>query len=762
MAILPLISQQGKDAIGGETLNREQDQLRDQKQEPKAEQKPGKETDTGSRVKKHVIHYPLNGLDLSHSKYYHRPLTVQDVRASFLQDLQMSSKVLSGGVSHPRKPNRLCYLAETEDDMKKLRTMELFSSALFSLNSLEFNCLYCGCNLDTLLNIQPPSFHWSQLPRGKLQAPPNERRPSTLILELEQHPQSCDCIDSLNSGMLETWMWETNSFATDMYLKTTRQIYSREANAKFSRRKSNFVDSAEAQAVRMRHHRYAVYSGPGNAVTRAQRGMLELCQRCRDSTIWPLPNLLPMDNPHAPSRAPEDQAYVATSVAPQLTCSYLSWFQRANYAGTIGWSKDVLCSLYPGGLPPSRPLHYRPKRSQSCPPRIPPRRPLPVRVPTRKTVPNRKTGSTSIFQAPPPPKYCVTGVYLPVVGLDEISRRTRRRSLSRSHIKDMFRLSCTGQGDVAPESLLCKHYINPGPESANPSDRYNNRKTRPKSRAGNWKGHCTNCGRKSLHTYQWCNARCGWCGLPSDDDKNGHKAEQCPVPPQHRCKCAPFPTFHSAKNCPLLCSRRCGHPDPPGSNAHRNAMTCRSRCCMCGERGHSGKECKLKRCRCGAKHLGQDCRWKVECVVPDCDRYLCFQHCWDCGSGQRPFVGNRCRKCLISEGPPGESGNKEDQVEGEERFASWYGRIEGPSEPKIKKYKRPGVRKRGGVPVGQIMTQENETLGEGKAAGGDSKKGYDGCEGKVIDDGRDEEKRDIGGGENNNNVGENLGPSIFG
>jgi hypothetical protein len=130
---------------------------------------------------------------------------------------------------------------------------------------------------------------------------------------------------------------------------------------------------------------------------------------------------------------------------------------------------------------------------------------------------------------------------------------------------------------------------------------------------------------------------------------NPHLAPQCPVARRSRCKCVAFPTFHTAARCHVRCSRACGGPGSPGSFRHYNAMTCRSRCCMCGIRGHSGRECRLRRCRCGGAHLTQDCRWKVDCPAPDCDRFLCGLHCRACGVRKSktspPFVDWLCVTC---------------------------------------------------------------------------------------------------------------------
>ncbi|KAI0133007.1 hypothetical protein BJ170DRAFT_556763, partial [Xylariales sp. AK1849] len=134
---------------------------------------------------------------------------------------------------------------------------------------------------------------------------------------------------------------------------------------------------------------------------------------------------------------------------------------------------------------------------------------------------------------------------------------------------------------------------------------------------------CTNC-RQFIHTSTKCRFPCGHCG------KRGHQAHKCPIKSSNRCKCRPFPQAHSAVDCQIRCSRRCGNPYPPSHNKHSNAMTCKSRCCMCGIKGHSGKECKFKKCGCGQQHLTQDCRWKIECPARGCDRYLCGLHCTEC------------------------------------------------------------------------------------------------------------------------------------
>lgn len=185
---------------------------------------------------------------------------------------------------------------------------------------------------------------------------------------------------------------------------------------------------------------------------------------------------------------------------------------------------------------------------------------------------------------------------------------------------------------------------------------------------------CPNCAARHLI----CPEPCGFCGAPSPDSScivralslsqrkaftevpgqedcqhgNLHIATDCPVAKQNRCKCGPFPQYHVAAKCAVLCSRDCGNMHPPGHFKHKNAMTCKARCCMCGMKGHSGSQCKLKRCRCGGKHLGQDCTWKVECGVKGCYRFLCGLHCSECGMSREQleegsrFQGRKCPVCL--------------------------------------------------------------------------------------------------------------------
>ncbi|KAK0643392.1 hypothetical protein B0T16DRAFT_459544 [Cercophora newfieldiana] len=242
----------------------------------------------------------------------------------------------------------------------------------------------------------------------------------------------------------------------------------------------------------------------------------------------------------------------------------------------------------------------------------------------------------------PVPPFSQLQVIFPRMTLAQMDRRSRRRSLSRTRIEEMFDwdTDLVGMGVV------------PAQDAPKPQPR------------------CDNCADPG-HSTTECTLPCGYCGAPNpessppspppgaywDGEEEAfdrarvgrhmwpHLAPECPVAPQNRCKCIPFPTFHVAARCGVVCRRDCGAQERPGHFRHHNAMLCRSRCCMCGIHGHSGKECRLRRCRCGGAHLGQDCGWNPTCRVKGCPRFLCGIHCRECGSTEKPFVNWLCAKC---------------------------------------------------------------------------------------------------------------------
>ncbi|KAI8956784.1 hypothetical protein F5Y11DRAFT_133476 [Daldinia sp. FL1419] len=206
-------------------------------------------------------------------------------------------------------------------------------------------------------------------------------------------------------------------------------------------------------------------------------------------------------------------------------------------------------------------------------------------------------------------------IHFPRRPLSELDKLSRRRSLSRSHIRAMF----TDKPKI-----------------------FEKRPARKKAQ-GEVQKPCANCSQNTSHRPSTCPSKCGYCNSPS------HKAFVCPTKARNRCKCSPFPQYHTAFECHINCSRRCGAPSPPSQGHHKNAMLCTYRCCMCGAKGHSGRECSLKKCPCGGKHLTQDCRWKVECPAKDCNFYLCHLHCRECGkkkSKKCQFIGKTCQDCL--------------------------------------------------------------------------------------------------------------------
>ncbi|KAI2464126.1 hypothetical protein F4781DRAFT_414166 [Annulohypoxylon bovei var. microspora] len=212
-------------------------------------------------------------------------------------------------------------------------------------------------------------------------------------------------------------------------------------------------------------------------------------------------------------------------------------------------------------------------------------------------------------------------IYFPHRRLSELDKLSRRRSLSRTHIREMF--------TDRPKF----HYRKPIGKEAPKAMKY----------------PCDNCAQYNHHTRN-CPSQCGFCGSPF------HKASGCQIKSSNRCKCRPFPQYHTAQECYIRCSRACGCPHHPGHFKHKNAMLCSYRCCMCGTKGHSGRKCHLKKCPCGEQHMTQDCRWKVECLVKGCNYYLCHLHCRECGKKKNKetkdhFVGRTCQNCLKNDRP---------------------------------------------------------------------------------------------------------------
>ncbi|KAK3352588.1 hypothetical protein B0T25DRAFT_478190 [Lasiosphaeria hispida] len=327
-------------------------------------------------------------------------------------------------------------------------------------------------------------------------------------------------------------------------------------------------------------------------------------------------------------------------------------------------------------------------------------------------------GSFAAADFPLPSQFAVMAkmeIMYPRMTLGELDRRSRRRSLSRTRIEEMFDWNIDLAGIGANSTVSPKELISPTSDPAPPSTK------RQHCLKPRYEPRCENCTDRTHHTIE-CTSPCGHCGAPNpsqrhltvlkslepdntigefmwnhptipisnfypnpdpnpDDEPprpgqnhHPHAAPNCPVKRENRCKCVPFPTFHTAEHCGIPC-RRCGGSDgklaaanhAPGAYQHSKAMLCRLRCCMCGLRGHSGRECRFHRCRCGGAHLGQDCKWKPTCRAPRCDRFLCGVHCQDCGSEEKPFVQWKCWRCLGMEAPPPSPKGSKRRVRGRER-----------------------------------------------------------------------------------------------
>ncbi|KAK4201021.1 hypothetical protein QBC40DRAFT_278988 [Triangularia verruculosa] len=260
---------------------------------------------------------------------------------------------------------------------------------------------------------------------------------------------------------------------------------------------------------------------------------------------------------------------------------------------------------------------------------------------------------------------------VPAMKLSQLDKKSRRRSLSRGRIQDMFDWDL----DLRQRNNKPR---NPAVEEST---------TEPRCFP------CENCSDED-HTMSECAMPCGHCGhwspgeyeyfqdmiyaniieeeLLPDEEEERHFAPDCPAARNNRCKCLPFPVYHTAKRCYVKCRPGCGHPNP---EKHRgNAMTCTYRCCMCGIRNsHAGRDCRLKRCRCGGYHLGQDHSWNPTCRAPDCDKYLCGVHCQSCFSTERPFdeETRKCWKCQGLEKRPEVWGR-----EGEKKRRRWERKVE--------------------------------------------------------------------------------------
>ncbi|KAJ0159471.1 hypothetical protein CTA2_9639 [Colletotrichum tanaceti] len=133
---------------------------------------------------------------------------------------------------------------------------------------------------------------------------------------------------------------------------------------------------------------------------------------------------------------------------------------------------------------------------------------------------------------------------------------------------------------------------------------------------------CRNCLSRS-HKTSRCPECCAHCG------QDWHTMDACTSSRRNRCRCRPFPQTHLVKRCPVMCNP--AECPAPHAGPLVTAMMCKARCCMCGLLGHAGRDCHLKTCRCGGRHLTIDhMPMDRQCAVVDCPRFFCTKHCKAC------------------------------------------------------------------------------------------------------------------------------------
>ena len=134
--------------------------------------------------------------------------------------------------------------------------------------------------------------------------------------------------------------------------------------------------------------------------------------------------------------------------------------------------------------------------------------------------------------------------------LSEVDKLSRRRSLSRTHIRSMF----CDPPSVVPRTDPDNMWKKPAPSF-----------------------HCSNCTGGN-HLLKNCPFGCGYC------DSNQHKADACPVNPINRCKCCPYPQYHVVSNC--TCGVAAGAVPPTLRDTSNTRTPCSATgAAACADRG---------------------------------------------------------------------------------------------------------------------------------------------------------------------------------
>ncbi|OTA78792.1 hypothetical protein M434DRAFT_242412 [Hypoxylon sp. CO27-5] len=508
-----------------------------------------------------TLHYPLNGTNLDFNRYEHRPLGARDIMVNRLMEDYMTPKRLS------RASYRMSFNDSTLSrvkcrDRSVFLDMEVLSKTLHTdhnwpLTIEELRRLY-SVPIEIFTRLMNRNVHLLSLQMEILAT-------SKLGLDIRDIFRSTEYSTKLGRfilGLIERHYLESDP-SVRMWLKFSHRNRSNAMPKHAPGWKKDMVEHLKGlQFTSRAQHHYSLYSGGHYLSIDAPPNVQFSINPCFVGPSWFSMFRLPF--PPDPAR----KRKAIRKPTCELPLSHIECIHRG-----------------------------RPRRPFSVPPA-------------------GSWGSAGLEGLNSSSRQEKWVIYFPRRPLSELDKLSRRRSLSRTHIRAMF--------TDKPKW----HYTEPAGKQA------------PKATAH----PCANCAQYTHHT-KHCPSPCGYCNSLS------HKASACPVKVTNRCKCQPFPQFHTALECYVRCSRRCGCPYPPSHFKHKNAMLCSYRCCMCGVKGHSGRKCSLKKCPCGEQHLTQDCRWKVECAAKGCNLYLCHLHCRECGKKKDKenkdcFVGKTCQDCL--------------------------------------------------------------------------------------------------------------------
>ncbi|KAJ4401668.1 hypothetical protein N0V82_010850 [Gnomoniopsis sp. IMI 355080] len=703
--------------------------------------------DTSPPPPLHQRHWPLDlPSGLPFERYEHRRLTARDILVHRIMtaifalehpslDTQRST-LLSQALAAPRQPYTRIEVAHAYDPGLQTHSSKTRTSIAYhnfaSLKGVDRTLARDVEVLRKMLITRSPS-EWVQerlvKPAKPVAAYPGIRPPITNCLELDQGPPPLDQRPSVEDEILElvrlhylekddpvtrTWLGTIGSsrrtaFTTLQKLTAKRHSHKELAQNRVAWQERNEAedhkrwypeDTAHLKALQTQTHvtsERALYDG-GAFLPRFQRNIMQ-SKANRANYLNMMDGRIQsyFTYHHSGSQIQEEVYPWPEGDAPRRVLhvpSVNSWRQKQHYfrsdlppvdfaSGRTGrgLDRDGIWSTgrwYGDSVPRGRTTRRARRRAASEPP---PELFTTARLP----VSFNTTRELLIF---------------PKMSLSVMERRTRRRSLSRTRIAEMFNWDITIE-DPPPEPPAATYAPKPPPYPwpkwlpHDDDERVEWRKDRGQ-RGGEkfnlFSGNphpaspsapCKNCASTD-HATQQCRLPCGHCGapnpnvrfthsgfqfLPDDEGDNDHASKAgmhdkphlapgCPVAHHNRCKCAPFPQFHTAAKCLVLCSRPCGNTThPPGHFRHRNAMECKSRCCICGLPGHSGIQCTFKTCRCGGKHLGQDCTWQPTCRVVGCSRFHCGVHCSACGvdpqtigGDESVLIGGLCPTCMLERG----------------------------------------------------------------------------------------------------------------